>query len=300
MKKNPCVSPRRPGVRLNPAGVVNLRERLAWEDSLRPGNTVYVVWGYGSGFRVGGWGVIDRVFPKSFRVRLVQGVKDPYDPNRIAWPSGYVLHQIPRVTAIERWHPENAVYPSPESQFRNPPHHAPSTEAEGKLIRSASSKGARTGRNPEIRAFHAVALSHLFMRGGKQYATQVISGSFADIRRWAKQRRLRWKDDKRNVYGGYYVDSQGDAYMPHFPHPGASLIGTQLWNPLVEDTRPFTTVGRYVLRRDDGRPVTEGTLRELNAYAKFLGMDFIKDKSKLGGHYRKGKHSYFAKEVRRP
>lgn len=49
-----------------------MRERLTWENSLRVGAAVDVWWGYGSGFRAKGRGVIDAIFPKSFRVRLTE------------------------------------------------------------------------------------------------------------------------------------------------------------------------------------------------------------------------------------
>lgn len=45
---------------------MTMHERLIWEGDLHVGAPVIVWWGYGSGFRAKGRGVIDAVFPKSF------------------------------------------------------------------------------------------------------------------------------------------------------------------------------------------------------------------------------------------
>ena len=70
-------------------------------------------------------------------------------------------------------------------------------------------------------------------------------------------------------------------------------------NPLREDSRPFTTVGRYVLHTDGGRVVAHGSLRVINAYAKSQGMVFVKNaKEALGGHYEKSGSRYYGKELK--
>lgn len=81
-----------------------MTERIEWESKLKPGDPVEVFWGLGLGFRAHGYGVIEKVFAKSFRVRLTapawirsqHGLEAEHGP-KPDWPAGYVLKGIPRV-----------------------------------------------------------------------------------------------------------------------------------------------------------------------------------------------------------
>lgn len=93
---------------------MTILERLAWEDGLRAGAGVVVWWGYGSGFRARGRGVIEAVFPKSFRVRLTEEGHGGSGGGQVTWPAGFVLKGIPRVVAGRVWHPNLCVEPERE------------------------------------------------------------------------------------------------------------------------------------------------------------------------------------------
>lgn len=90
---------------------MTMHERLIWEGNLHVGAPVIVWWGYGFGFRAKGRGVIDAVFPKSFRVRLTEEGTGGAGVGRFTWPAGFVLKGIPRAFASERWHPNLCVDP---------------------------------------------------------------------------------------------------------------------------------------------------------------------------------------------
>jgi len=68
-------------------------ELTSWQEELRPGDPVEVRWGYGSGFRARGRGVIDQIYRQSFRVRLTAPVRLSQGAG---WPEGFVLKSIPR------------------------------------------------------------------------------------------------------------------------------------------------------------------------------------------------------------
>lgn len=90
---------------------MSMRERFTWENSLRVGAAVDVWWGYGSGFRAKGRGVIDAIFPKSFRVRLTEAASGASWGSGMGWPAGFVVKGIPRAFASDRWHPNLCVEP---------------------------------------------------------------------------------------------------------------------------------------------------------------------------------------------
>lgn len=80
--------------------------RLRWEALLAPGDPVRVTWGYGQGGRHQGVGVIERVFGRSFRVRLTEDAPG-------GWPAGTVLKGVGRFSWLfaADWNMWNAVHP---------------------------------------------------------------------------------------------------------------------------------------------------------------------------------------------
>lgn len=104
---------------------MTMRERLTWEAGLQVGDQVIVWWGHGSGFRAKGRGVIDAVFPKSFRVRLTEEASGVGGGSLHTWPAGLVLKGIPRVFSSERWHPNFCVEPPEAGEAKTAGEEAP-------------------------------------------------------------------------------------------------------------------------------------------------------------------------------
>jgi len=78
----------------------------AFDFSLHVGQAVNVYWGYGSGFRAKGKGVVERVNRKSVAVKLTEDAPAPYGA---PWPAGYVLRGIARASDFEHWNLWNRV-----------------------------------------------------------------------------------------------------------------------------------------------------------------------------------------------
>lgn len=93
----------------------NMQARCEWENGLRVGQEVRVRWGYGLGFRAEGVGIIDRIYAKSFRVRLTEDVASPYGGAN-GWDAGFLLKGIPRMTNWDGWNVEHCVAPIDATQ----------------------------------------------------------------------------------------------------------------------------------------------------------------------------------------
>jgi len=89
-----------------------IKQLTEFDRSLKQGNLVTVRWGYGSGFRAEGRGVVSAVFPKSVRVVLIESVwynnEKQASGKEADWPAGFELHGIPRFSLLSRnwdyWH----------------------------------------------------------------------------------------------------------------------------------------------------------------------------------------------------
>lgn len=93
---------------MNPSEYKNIKE---FESSLKIGDPVTVFWGYGLGFRAEAQGVIEKIYPKSFRVKILHDVKSPQSDS-IGWPAGFVLMGIPRLEfGVKTWDAANRVAP---------------------------------------------------------------------------------------------------------------------------------------------------------------------------------------------
>lgn len=88
------------------------RAELEADRALSLGQHVTVRWGYGSGFRARGRGVIVRLSRLSVQVALTAPVLAPHACGGTPWPAGYVLTGIPRFGS-ERWHAEHGVVVTP-------------------------------------------------------------------------------------------------------------------------------------------------------------------------------------------
>ena len=86
-------------------------EATAEDKTLVVGMPVTVRWGYGSGFRACGVGVITGLYAKSVRVTLSEDVSMPGEPSKIGWPKGFELRGIPRAQFgnVEKWNSEHCV-----------------------------------------------------------------------------------------------------------------------------------------------------------------------------------------------
>jgi hypothetical protein len=87
------------------------REMVGFNETLFTGQEVKVYWGYGSGFRAQGYGIITKVNRLSVRVRLTADVKSPHNRDEIGWPEGYELKGIPRWHSPQWRRYENCVEP---------------------------------------------------------------------------------------------------------------------------------------------------------------------------------------------
>lgn len=89
---------------------MTLTDMTEFDAHLTIGQRVLVRWGYGSGFRAEGHGVITKLFRKSCRVRLDSDVNFN---GGIGWKAGFELKSIPRCQFgnIENWNWELGVFP---------------------------------------------------------------------------------------------------------------------------------------------------------------------------------------------
>ena len=89
---------------------MDISHAMRFDGELSIGETVMVRWGYGSGFRASGRGVIVKLHPKSLHVKLDHPVMHN---NKVGWEAGFVLTGIPRCRydTLARWNDEHGVFP---------------------------------------------------------------------------------------------------------------------------------------------------------------------------------------------